>query len=74
MRSGRLLPLDDSDRASAVYLLFAALNSLEPPLSISPKWISFIEDEPLKSKRRPDVVAAVRGTRRRPHPSGISLP
>jgi glutathione S-transferase len=59
-RSGRLLPLDDGDRASAVCWLFAALNSLEPPLSNLAEVDFFIDDEELKSKRRPDVIAAVR--------------
>ena len=59
-RSGRLLPLEDGDRASAVCWLFAALNSLEPPLSNLAEVDFFIEEEELKAKRRPDVVAAVR--------------
>jgi glutathione S-transferase len=59
-RSGRLLPPDDGYRALVVCWLFAALNSLEPPLSNLAEVDFFIEDAELKSKRRPDVIAAVR--------------
>lgn len=57
-RAGRLLPADEAERRTAICWLFAALNSLEPPLSNLAEVDFFIEDEDLKARRRPGVVAA----------------
>ena len=72
-RAGRLLPPDDGDRALVVCCFFAALNSLEPPLANLAEVDFFIEDEELKSKRRPDVVAAVKGLSLAPPVVGVHL-
>ena len=58
-RSGKLLPSNEYDRSLVVCWLFAALNSIEPPLMDLAEVDFFIEDERKKADRRPDVVKAV---------------
>ena len=58
-RSGQLLPTDDDQRSRTICWLFAALNSLEPPMANLAEVDFFTEDEELKSKRRPVVIRAV---------------
>ena len=60
-RSGKLLPTDEGERALAICWLFAALNSIEPPLMNLAEVDFFIDDERKKAARRPDVVKAVNG-------------
>jgi glutathione S-transferase len=57
-RSGKLLPVDDGQRALAISWLFAALNSVEPYLANLAEVDFFIEDADLKAARRPGVVKA----------------
>jgi glutathione S-transferase len=59
-RSGKLLPVDEGERALAVCWLFAALNSIEPPFANLAEVDFFIEDEEVKAKRRPLIVQAVK--------------
>ena len=59
MRSGKLLPSAEGERALAICWLFAALNSIEPPLMNLAEVDFFIKDEEMKAKRRPRVVQAV---------------
>ncbi len=59
MRSGKLLPADQGQRALAICWLFAALNSIEPPFANLAEVDFFIDDEEMKAKRRPVVILAV---------------
>jgi glutathione S-transferase len=59
-RSGKLLPSDEGERALAICWLFAALNSIEPPMMSLAEVDFFIEDEAMKARRRPGVVRAVK--------------
>jgi glutathione S-transferase len=54
-RSGRLLPSDEGERALAICWLFAALNSIEPPMMRLAEVDFFIKDEEMKAKRRPKL-------------------
>ena len=56
-RSGRLLPSDANQRATATCWLFAALNSVEPALANIAEVDFFIKDEEVKTKRRPEVLS-----------------
>lgn len=57
-RSGTLLPTRDDERALAICWVFAALNSIEPFLSIVAEVEYFMDDEAQKTARRPSVTAA----------------
>ena len=59
MRSGKLLPADEGQRALAVCWLFAALNSIEPPFANLAEVDFFMDDADMKAKRRPVVIQAV---------------
>jgi glutathione S-transferase len=59
MRSGKLLPVEENDRSVAICWLFAALNSVEPPLANLAESDFFTEDEEVKARRRPSLVQAV---------------
>jgi glutathione S-transferase len=59
-RSGRLLPSDEGERALTICWLFAALNSVEPPMMNLAEVDFFTEDEDIKAKRRPTVIETVR--------------
>lgn len=55
-----LLPADPAARRRAITWLFAALNTIEPPLADLAEVDFFIEDETLKALRRPAVLEQVR--------------
>jgi glutathione S-transferase len=59
MRSGKLLPGEEAERALATCWLFAALNSVEPPFMNLAEVDFFIDDERKKADRRPDALKAV---------------
>jgi glutathione S-transferase len=59
-RSGQLLPADGNDRSLAICWVFAALNSLEPPMSFLAMIDFFTEDEVVKAKQRPAAVQGIK--------------
>lgn len=59
-RAGMLLPENYDDRSRAICWLFAALNSIEPPMSFLAYIDFFTQDDDVKAKQRPDVVNAIR--------------
>ena len=72
MRSGKLLPNGDGERARTICWFFAALNSIEPPFMDLAEVDFFIEDERKKADRRPDVIKAVRCLDRPAYTKAIS--
>jgi glutathione S-transferase len=60
MRSGKLLPVGECARSGAICWLFAAINSIEPVLSSLSEVDFFVDDEVVKTRRRPVVVKAVK--------------
>ena len=60
LRSGRLLPADESLRGQALCFYFAALNSVEPFLMALAEVEHFLQDADLQQRRRPAAQAMAR--------------
>lgn len=58
-RSENLMPVDPVGRARTTTWLFAALNSVEPPIANLAEIDFFFPDEPWAKQRRPGAVEAV---------------
>jgi glutathione S-transferase len=58
--AGRLLPADANGRARAITWMFAALNTLEPPLVAYTTHLVFERDKPWFEQRLPLVTAGAR--------------
>jgi glutathione S-transferase len=59
-RAGKLLPVDDGQRAAVIMWLFAALNSVEPFLANVSEVEYFIDDAIEQEHRRPRVIGAAK--------------